>query len=390
MKKIAIITPGVLPVPATKGGAVENLVEILLNENEKNPHFKFTVFSVADGTAKQAAKKYTHSRFHFIKASGLYYRISRIIRALINRFSQRYFGNKFIASVLKSTDFSVFDAVILENVPQYVIPLRKKYSNIPILSHLHNRYVFNGIRYQSAIVRATTSFFCVSKYICEEVKTCEGITAPNVHCLYNGLDTHRFSQKLSAEERARMRAALKIKEDDFVFLFSGRVVPHKGTNELIRAFEIVRQRNPQKKLKLLIIGAGTTKTDFSSEEKSLIFSGYVNYHEIWKFLNLGDCAVLPSTGEEAFGLTCAECLCAGLPTIITNAGGMVEIPTNESAIIVSRGENLPQRLANAMEELLHNPEKRIAMSTSARERGASFSIERYWARFCELTERALS
>ena len=36
MEKIAIITSGFLPVPASKGGAVENIVVNLLNENEKN------------------------------------------------------------------------------------------------------------------------------------------------------------------------------------------------------------------------------------------------------------------------------------------------------------------------------------------------------------------
>ena len=34
--KLAIITSGFLPVPASKGGAVENLIVNLLNENELN------------------------------------------------------------------------------------------------------------------------------------------------------------------------------------------------------------------------------------------------------------------------------------------------------------------------------------------------------------------
>ena len=33
--KIAFLTNGTSPVPATKGGAVENLIEDLLDENEK-------------------------------------------------------------------------------------------------------------------------------------------------------------------------------------------------------------------------------------------------------------------------------------------------------------------------------------------------------------------
>lgn len=33
--KVAFLTNGTSPVPATKGGAVENLIEDLLDENEK-------------------------------------------------------------------------------------------------------------------------------------------------------------------------------------------------------------------------------------------------------------------------------------------------------------------------------------------------------------------
>ena len=37
---ILIISPGILPVPAVNGGAVENLIEIFLEENEKCQNVK--------------------------------------------------------------------------------------------------------------------------------------------------------------------------------------------------------------------------------------------------------------------------------------------------------------------------------------------------------------
>ena len=58
MKNIAIITSGFLPVPATKGGAVENLIVNLLNENEKNKKIKFEIFSIYDQDALNKSKKY--------------------------------------------------------------------------------------------------------------------------------------------------------------------------------------------------------------------------------------------------------------------------------------------------------------------------------------------
>ena len=58
MKKICFITQCALPIPTVKGGAVETLVEYLLDENEIDKNLKFTVYSIADKEAKKISKKY--------------------------------------------------------------------------------------------------------------------------------------------------------------------------------------------------------------------------------------------------------------------------------------------------------------------------------------------
>lgn len=39
MKRIIIVNNGTLPLPAVKGGAVETLIDLLVNENEKKDVF---------------------------------------------------------------------------------------------------------------------------------------------------------------------------------------------------------------------------------------------------------------------------------------------------------------------------------------------------------------
>ena len=51
--KLAMITSGFLPVPATKGGAVENLIENFLRMNEEYEDYEITVFSIYDEKAKE-------------------------------------------------------------------------------------------------------------------------------------------------------------------------------------------------------------------------------------------------------------------------------------------------------------------------------------------------
>ena len=46
--KVAVITSSNLPVPSTKGGAVENLIVNLLKENEVQNKINFQIFSTYD------------------------------------------------------------------------------------------------------------------------------------------------------------------------------------------------------------------------------------------------------------------------------------------------------------------------------------------------------
>ena len=61
--KIAVITSGFLPVPPSKGGAVENLLYNLIKENEVNEKFEFEIFSIYNEEASKIAKEYKKTKF---------------------------------------------------------------------------------------------------------------------------------------------------------------------------------------------------------------------------------------------------------------------------------------------------------------------------------------
>ena len=75
--KIAFLTVGTSPVPATKGGAVENLIEDLLDENENKHCFDFSVLSLYEDKAWKQAKKYKYSDFYFTKCPKIIKRLDR-------------------------------------------------------------------------------------------------------------------------------------------------------------------------------------------------------------------------------------------------------------------------------------------------------------------------
>lgn len=57
IKTLAIITSGFLPVPASKGGAAENLIDTIVIQNEKFRRIKPIIFSVYDEKAKKISEK---------------------------------------------------------------------------------------------------------------------------------------------------------------------------------------------------------------------------------------------------------------------------------------------------------------------------------------------
>ena len=48
IKKLAIITPGFVPVPAVKGGAIEQLIEYFIDGNEIVHKYDIDLFTIND------------------------------------------------------------------------------------------------------------------------------------------------------------------------------------------------------------------------------------------------------------------------------------------------------------------------------------------------------
>ena len=49
MKRIAIITPCILPVPALKGGAIEELISRIVRDNEERQQLNIDLFTISLG-----------------------------------------------------------------------------------------------------------------------------------------------------------------------------------------------------------------------------------------------------------------------------------------------------------------------------------------------------
>ena len=69
--KVLIISSSKLPVPAVKGGAVPNLIESLIKENEIEDRLNLVCCSLYNLEAEQESKKYKKTKFIWAKVPNI-------------------------------------------------------------------------------------------------------------------------------------------------------------------------------------------------------------------------------------------------------------------------------------------------------------------------------
>ena len=147
-----------------------------------------------------------------------------------------------------------------------------------------------------------------------------------------------------------------------------------GIEYLIRAFKILKQRNPTLPLKLLIVGGGSQEKclkDLTEElqlEGDTIFTGRVPYDQVPDYYNMLTIFVALSTQDsESFGVAVIEASACEKPVVVANVGGLPEVVEDGTTGLVVPARN-PEKAAAAIEQLIHDEALRRKMGKQGRER----------------------
>ncbi len=342
MKKMAIISPGYLPLPAIKGGAVETLIDLLINSEKVTEQFDIDVYSKYDSEINEESKN-KNVNYLYINTDSKFNKVFKAFRYLINKYGNRYIGNDFISELIKKygKNLNEYDYVIIENKPEYGLILRP-YIKGKLIFHSHNDFLNEKTKYANRIVKCFDKIFCLSKYICSRIEKIDPKSKEKVELLYNGVDTEKFSGD-NNKDIIDLRKKFNIKENDVVFLYTGRLVKEKGVLELINTFNKVTNKNYY----LLIVGSvGYGKNfknkftkkihDISKNNRNIIFTGFIPYEQMPSIYSMADYGIIPSMWEEPFALTVIEHLASGHPIIITNSGAMPELVSKDVAITIDK------------------------------------------------------
>ena len=108
-----------------------------------------------------------------------------------------------------------------------------------------------------------------------------------------------------------------------VFLYIGRLGPHKGTKTLLKAFT----RVSEKQVTLLIAGRGELERDIirsAQKDKRIKYLGFITEERKKEVLLASDILIFPSECFEVSPVTLVEAYSYGLPVIATDLGSIKE------------------------------------------------------------------
>jgi glycogen synthase len=176
----------------------------------------------------------------------------------------------------------------------------------------------------------------------------------------------------------RSRGSLPTKKDDFVdVLFIGRFEGRKGIDVLLKVIPPLCLKHP--KARFILVGSDRPQADgttFGGRFRArhahapfrnrVIFPGRISDQELETYLAQCDIVVGPSR-SESFGLCFVEAMMFGKPSVGCRAGGMKEVIVDGvTGLLAEPGDT--ESLRVALDSLLADPAKRVALGKAGRER----------------------
>ena len=123
----------------------------------------------------------------------------------------------------------------------------------------------------------------------------------------------------------------KIKSQDKIVLFLGRITLQKGPDYFLDAAKKVLEK--EKDIKFIVAGSGDMEIDMIERAaklgiaKHVLFTGFLRGDDIDKAYKMADLYVMPSVSEP-FGITPLEAMRNGTPVLISKQSGVSEIIKN--------------------------------------------------------------
>lgn len=265
IEKLALISPGFVPVPAVKGGAIEQLIEYFIDGNELEHKYDIDLYTINDDLLSNKNYNYTNLIRIDNKQNELMWHVAYGVRNKLSTFLHREKTYSYVRDeIVKKYKRNYYDVILVENNMDLYKELYPKLTHEKIYFHLHNN-VDCGDKAKtkkktSFILNTADEIWVVSDFLRKRLLKIDPDEKANIKVIYNGIISDDFKQ-LNEIERKSVRGKLGIKDTKTVFTFVGRLCNDKGIDKFIQAMQLLKN---EENIEYIIVGNnffGTSSED---------------------------------------------------------------------------------------------------------------------------------
>lgn len=356
--RICHVAPELLPVPPTKGGAVERWIRDAGVRLARRGHDVHVISRDHGDGAREMTEAGVH--YHFVSIPP---RLDTGLAAAMARGLWYYTRVRSLVADVQP------DIVHHHSRPSGLWICG---GSAPSVISLHSMDYGWGFGYRgwdrplfTRGLQAASRILCVSDFIRRHTIERYPSIADRAVTVYNGVDGEMFAPHAAAQRETR------------TVLYVGRVEERKGVHVLLDAFErVIAPRVPQARLRIVgpssywkrgDLGYYDTLASRCAANPRIELQGPTyNDRELADIYRSGDVSVVPSTFPEALGLTSLEAQASGVPVVVSDSGGLPETVSPGRSGFVFANRNAEQ-LGELVVDLLMNPARRHTVGAAARE-----------------------
>lgn len=209
----------------------------------------------------------------------------------------------------------------------------------------------------------------------------------------NGIDA---PETLGDEARSQIRRELGIPDDGIIIGSVGRLAAVKDFGTAIRAAAELRDRSrdTHEVPYLVIVGDGPERAKLEEIAAATGMSG--NVRLVGQQSNIGDWLMafdlyVNSSLSEAMSLSILEAMACGLAIVATDVGDTAGMIGGDASCGLTVPAGTPSALANALESLARDPERRVILGRNGRDRfHRDYTLDRMVTCYSDLYRRVIA